>query len=66
MKIPILEYNNKFYLGINVVKVEEAQVENGFKKDVPYIMDLTFTKYDFQRGGEQITAYPIFEINKIY
>ena len=40
MKIPIWEYNKKFYLKTNAVKVKEAQVENGFKHDVPYIMDL--------------------------
>ena len=66
MKIPILEYNNKFYLEINVVKVEEAQVENCFKKDVPYIMDLMFTKYDFQKNGEHINGCSISEINKNY
>ena len=27
-------------------------------------MDLTFTKYDSQKGGEQITGYSIPEINK--
>ena len=64
MEIPIWEYNNKFYLEINAVKVKEARFEHGFKKDVPYIMDLTFTKYDFQKGGEQITGYSISEINK--
>ena len=64
MKIPIWEYNNLFYLETNAVKVKEAQVEHSFKKDVPYIMGLTFTKYDFQKGGEQITCYSISEINK--
>ena len=29
-------------------------------------MDLTFSKYDFQKNGEQITGYSISEINKIY
>ena len=29
-------------------------------------MDLTFSKYDFQKGGEQITGYSISEINGIY
>ena len=66
MKIPIWEYTNKFYLEIKAVKVKEAQVENGLKKDVPYIMNLTFTTYDFQKGGEQITGYSISEINIIY
>ena len=29
-------------------------------------MDLTLSKYDFQKNGEQITGYSISEINKIY
>jgi len=63
MKMPIWEYNDKYYLKINAVKVKETQVE--LQKDVPYIMDLTFTKYDFQKGNEQIKGYTISEINKI-
>ena len=63
MKMPIWEYNEKYYLKIKSEKVKESQVE--FQKDVPYIMDLTFTKYDFQKGNEQIKGYTISEINKI-
>ena len=66
MKIPIWEYNNKFYLKINAVKVKEAQDENGFKKDVLYIMDLTFTKYGFEKGEQTFNGYSISEINKTY
>ena len=29
-------------------------------------MDLTFSKYDFQKNGDQITGYSISETNKIY
>ena len=29
-------------------------------------MGLTFSKYDFEKNGEQITGYSISEINKIY
>ena len=36
------------------------------KKDLPYIKDLTFTKYDFEKGGEQIKEYSIFEIKRIF
>ena len=32
MTIHIWEYNNKFYLKINAVRVKEAQVENGLKR----------------------------------
>ena len=63
MKMPIWEYNEQYYLKIKDLKVREALVE--FQKDVPYIMDLTFSKYDFQKGGEQINGYTISEINKI-
>ena len=66
LKMPIWEYNGKYYLKINAVKPKEVQVENAFKKDHPYIMDLSFSKYDFQKGGEQITGYSISEINKTH
>ena len=29
-------------------------------------MDLTFSKYDFDKKGEQITGYSISEMNKTY
>ena len=64
MKMHIWEYNGKYDLETNAVKFEEAQVENCVKKDVPYIKGLTFSKYDFQKNGEQITGYSISEINK--
>ena len=64
--MPIWEYNEKYYLKINAVKVKELPVETCLKKDHPYIKDLTCSKYDFQKGGEQITGYSISEINKIY
>ena len=30
MKKPIWEYNGKFHLKINAVKIKQAKVENGF------------------------------------
>jgi len=65
LKMPIWDYNDKFYFKINDVKIKELP-EIEFKKDVPYIMDITFRKYDFEKNGEQITGYSISEINKIY
>lgn len=63
MKMPIWQYNGKYYLKINAIKINElADIE--FKKDVPYIMDLTFSKYDFEKNGEKITGYSISELNK--
>ena len=64
LKMPLWAYNGKFYLKINDIKIKELPGEIEFKKDVPYIMDLTFSKYDFQKNGEQITGYSISEINK--
>ena len=66
MKMQIWEYSGKYYLKINAVKVKELPVETCFKQDLPYIMDLTFSKYDFEKKGEQITGYSISEINKKY
>ena len=60
----IWDYNGKFCLEINGVKIRGLQNEHVFQKHVPYIMDLTFSKYDFQTGGEQITGYSIPEMNK--
>ena len=57
-------YNDKFYLGINDIRIRELPGEIEFKKDVPYIILLW--KYDFQKNGEQITGYSIFEIDEIY
>ena len=66
LKIPIWDYNDKFYLKINDVKIKEPPDYPTFQKDVPYIMDITFKKYDFEKKGEQIIGYSISEINKIY
>ena len=48
LKMQIWDYNNKFYLKINNLKIKELPGEPSFQKDVPYIMDLTFSKYDFE------------------
>ena len=64
LKMPIWDYIDKFYLKINDIKIKELPNQHVFQKDVPYIMDLTFSKYDFQKNGEQITGYSISEIDK--
>ena len=66
LRMPIWDYNEKFYLKINDVKIKEIPDEPTFEKDVPYIMDITFSKYDFKKGGEQVTGFSISKINKIY
>ena len=47
-----------------MLRKDAMQIETGFNKYIPYIMDLTFSKYDFEKKGEQITGYSISEINK--
>ena len=64
LKMPIWDYNDKFYFKINDVKIKELPDYPTFQKDVPYIMDITFKKYDFEKKGEQIIGYSISEINK--
>ena len=66
LKMPLWDYNDKFYFKINDVKIKELPDYPTFQKDLPYIMDITFKKYDFEKNGEQITGYSISEINKIY
>ena len=46
------DYNDKLYLEINDIEIKELPGEIEFKKDVPYIMDITFRKYDFQKNGD--------------
>ena len=66
LKMPIWDYNDKFYLKINDVKIKELPDYPTFQNDLPYILDITFRKYDFEKKGEQITGYSISEINKNY
>jgi hypothetical protein len=78
MKIPVWEYNEKYYLKFNDKRLYEYSVnkynedeKNGleqivFKQDIPYIMDLTFKEYNFKKQNETIKGYTISEINKIY
>ena len=49
---------------MNAVRLKELPVETCFEQDNPYIMDLTFSKYDFQKDGEQITGYSVAEIKR--
>ena len=78
LKIPVWEYNEKYYLKFNDKRLDEYSVNkynedqtNGieqiiFKKDNPYIMDLIFKEYNFKKKNETIKGYTISEINKIY
>ena len=69
---------DKCYLKINEKKVCQYSIDkynetpdNGmeqieFKKDTPYIIDLTFYRYEFEKDKETNKGYTISEINKIY
>ena len=63
LKMPIWDYNDKCYSKINDIKIRKLPCEIEFNKDVPYTMDLRFSKYDFEKKGEQVTGYSISEIN---
>ena len=65
MNMPIWEYDGNCYLEINAVTLKEVQVEHVSNEYHTYIMDLSFSKYDFQKNGEQITGYSIPEIINI-
>ena len=66
MIIPIWEYNEKYYLKFNDKRLDEYSVNkynqdqtNGleqiiFKKDIPYIMDVTFKEYNFEKKVKQL------------
>ena len=62
--MPIWDYNDKCYWKVNDLKINKLPGVRVFQKDRPYIMDLTFSKYDFRKNGEQITGYSISEIDK--
>ena len=62
--MPLWDYNDKLCLKVNGLKIRELPGELEFGTDNPYIVDLTFSKYDFQKNGDQITGYSISEINK--
>ena len=65
LKIPIWDYNDKFYLEINDVKIRGLPNEHVFKKDVPYIMDLTFSKYDFEKKGNKLQVIVFLKLKFI-
>ena len=78
MKTPVWEYNETYHLKFNDKRLYEYSVnkfnedeKNGleeivFKKDIPYIMDLTFKDYNSKKKNETIKGYTISEINKKY
>ena len=63
LKMHIWDYNDKLHVKTNDVTIRELPGEIELKKDVPYIMDLTFSNYDFEKKGGHITGYSISESN---
>ena len=49
LKMQIWDSNDKFYLKTNDLKIKELPGELEFKKDVLYIMDITFKHMTFKR-----------------
>ena len=57
-----LKINGERVIEYEVCKSNETQCEIefvSFAKDMPYIMDLTFYKYGFQKNGEDIKGFTI-------
>ena len=61
-----LEINHKTYvsmLSINLMQIQMVTLKQiKFNKDEPYIMDLTFYRYEFEKAGEHIKGYTISKI----
>ena len=74
LKIPVWEYNEKYYLKFNDKRLHEYSVnrynedeKNGielvvFKKDIPYIMDVTFKEYNFQKKVKQLKVIQFLKL----
>ena len=48
LRMQIWDYNDKFYLKNNDISIKGLPNEHTCQKDVCYIMDITFRKYDFE------------------
>ena len=74
---PVWKNNEMCYPTINENKATEYRVDVSnaspegktklfsFTKDMPYIMDLTFYRNEFEKAGEQIKGYTISKITNI-
>ena len=65
LKIPIWGYNDIFYLKVNDIRIRELPGEIEFKKDAPYIMDLTFSKYDFEKKVSKLLVIAFLKLVRI-
>ena len=79
MKMPVWKYNDKCYIKTNQQKINQYAIDQSnktqdgetdtveFEQEHPYIMDLTFNKYEFEKETENILkGYIISEIYKTY
>ena len=76
LKMPVWKYTDKCYLKANDNKVIDYAVDKSkidgdievmnFTKYMPYILGLTFYRYEFEKDKEQIQGYTISRINKTY
>ena len=65
LEMPIWDNNNKFHLETNDINIRALPGEHVFQQDVPYIMDLTFSKYEFEKKGEQLSCYSLLKLIKV-
>ena len=69
----VLKYNGKCYLRINdnkllIITVGKYKTDSdieviNFTKDAPYILDLAFYRYEFEKLKEVIKGYTISKTN---
>ena len=73
LKMPVWKYSDKCYPKVNDKKVTDYAVDKSktygdtqvinFTKDMPYMLDLTFYKYEFEKSKEVIKGYTISKTN---
>ena len=74
--MPVWKYNDTCYLKINDktvtgYAVDKSKTDGGievinFTKYMPYILDLTFYNYEFEKYKEVANGYTISKISKTY
>ena len=64
--MPIWDYNDKFYLKVNDLKIRELPGEIEFKKDAPYIMDLFFRNTTLRGKVSRLLVIVFLKLIKTY
>ena len=65
LKMPIWDYNDKFYLKTNDITIQELPDEHTFQKDVPYIIDLTFQNTTLRRMVSRLLVIVFVRLIKL-